>query len=269
MAGNKVVHVAVAPPATLGEELVKKVAAIVGKNPYETRLRLTGKIPKIIAHCETMQQAELTAQSLRGLGLVVIVFSDSELRKPPQVYRAHSLKLEEQAIMFCDRSGQERRMEASEAFLILNGRIQTYTETEVTKTTRKLNVTATLLTGGIPITKKVEKKTTNISYQTESFLRLYDRTSPEPVAEIVQHDFDYSFLGPEMVSSAAANFSIAIRKIREVFPQAIFDDRLIEPFKANMPATMAQDNIESNCKLIYWYHQAVSGLSSSVQTQLG
>jgi len=262
MAGYDVVHVAVAPPAALGEELVKKVAAIVGKNLYETRLRLTGKIPKIIAHCETMQQAELTTESLRQLGLVVIVFSDSEMRKPWKIFKARNLKFEEQAIMFCDRSGQERRMEASEAFLILNGRIQTYTETEVTKTTRKLNITATLLTGGIPITKKVEKKTTNISYQTESFVRLYDRTSPEPAAEIPQHDFDYSFLGPEMVSSAAANFSIAIRKIREAFPQAIFDDSLIEPFKANMPATMAQDNIEVNCKLVYWYHQAVSGAHS-------
>ena len=269
MAGYEVVHVAVVPPSTLEEELIEKVAAVIGKNLYETRLRLTGKIPKIIANYDTMQQAELTSKSLRELGLVVIVFSDSELRKPPQVYRAHSLKLEEQAIMFCDRSGQARRMEAREAFLILSGSMQTYTEAEVTKTTRKLNVTATLLTGGIPITKKVKEKTISKSFQTESFLRLYDRTSPELAVEISQHDFDYSFLGPEMVSSAAANFSIAIRKIREVFPQAIFDDRLIEPFKANMPATMAQDNIESNCKLIYWYHQAVSGLSSSVQTQLG
>ena len=268
-AGYEVVHVAVAPPATLEEELIEKVAAVIGKNLYETRLRLTGKIPKIIAHCETMQQAELAAKSLRGLGLVVIVCPDSELRKSSPRYKAHSLKFEEQAIMFCDRSGQARRMEASEAFLILNGRIQTYTETEVTKTTRKLNITATLLTGGIPITKKVEKKTTNISYQTKSFVRLYDRTSPEPAAEIPQHDFDYSFLGPEMVSSAAANFSIAIRKIREAFPQAIFDASLIEPFKANMPATMAQDNIEVNCKLIYWYHKAVGNLGTSIQTQLG
>jgi rhodanese-related sulfurtransferase len=119
MAGYDVVHVAVAPPSTLEEELVKKVAAIVGKNLYETRLRLTGRIPKIIAHCETMQQAELAAQSLRGLGLVVIVCPDSKLRKSSPRYKAHSLKFDEQAIIFCDRSGRERRMEASEAFLIL------------------------------------------------------------------------------------------------------------------------------------------------------
>lgn len=264
MAGYEVVHVAVVPPSTLEEELIEKVAAVIGKNLYETRLRLTGKIPKIIANYDTMQRAELAAKSLRELGLVVIVFSDSELRKPPQVYKAHSLKLEEPAIVLYDRSGQARRMEAREAFLILSGRMQTYTEAEVTKTTRKLNVTATLLTGGIPITKKVKEKTISKSYQTESFVRLYDRTSPELAAEIPQHDFDYSFLGPEMVSSAAANFSIAIRKIREAFPLAIFDDRLTEPFGADVSASIAQENIEANCKLIYWYHQAVSGAGTSV-----
>jgi hypothetical protein len=268
-AGYNVVHVAVAPPAALEEELVKKVAAVVGKNLYETRLRLAGKIPKIIANYDSVQRAELTTKSLRELGLVVIVFSESELRKPWQIFKARNLKFEEQAITFCDRSGQARRMEAREAFLILSARMQAYTDTEVTKTTRKLNVTATLLTGGIPVIKKVKTKTTTRSFQTESFIRLYGRTSPEPAVEIRQHDFDYSFLGPEMISSATANFSIAIRKIREAFPQANFDDGLIEPFGANMPATMVQDTIEDNCKLIYWYHGAVSNVDTSIQTQLG
>jgi hypothetical protein len=86
--------------------------------------------------------------------------------------------------------------------------------------------------------------------------------------QIPQHNFDYSFLGTEMVSSAAANFSSAIRKIREAFPEAIFDDSLMEPFGAAMRADMVQDSFESNCKLMYWYHQAVSGLGSSVQPQI-
>jgi hypothetical protein len=257
MAENEVVHVVVAPPTTLDEELVKKVVAVVGKSHYETQLRLTGKIPKIIANYDIMSGAELAAKSLRELGLVVIVVSDSELRKPPEIFKARSLKFEDQAVMFGNRSNQSKRIEARDMFLILRGKMQTYTETEVTKTTRKLNITATLLTGGIPITKKVKEKSTKIEHQTESYIRLYDRTSPERVVQIQQHEFDYSFLGTEMVSSAAVNFTIVIRKIREAFPQAIFNESLVEPFGAKMPADTAQEIIEANCKLIYWYHQAV------------
>lgn len=261
MAQVDVVHVAVAPPATFDEELIKKVAATVGKTHYETRLKLTGKIPKIIANYYNVQRAETAAQSLRELGLLVIVISDSELHKPPQLFKARNLKFEERAITFCDRAGRSKKIEDRELFLILSGKMQTYTETEVTTSKRKLNVPVTLLLGGIPIRKTVKEKITKKSFKNESFIRLYYRMPSEPAVEILQHDFDYSFLGPEMGSSAANNYGIAVRKIREVFPQAIFDDRLTEPFGADMSASVEQDAIEANCKLIYRYHQAVSGVA--------
>lgn len=263
MAQVDIGHVAVAPPAALDEELVKKVAVVVGKSPYETRLKLTGKIPKIIANYSSMQAAELAADSLRHLGLMAFVVSDAELRKPPQLFKARRLEIKEQAITFYDKIGQSKRIQVGELFFIVSIRSQTYNEEEVITSKRKLNITATLLTGGIPITKKVQQKTKNISYQTESFLRLYGRKLAEPVVQIIQDKFDYSFLGAEMASSGAANYLIAIRKIREAFPQAVFDDGMIEGFGANMPATMTQDAIEANCKLIYWYHQAMSSTGSS------
>jgi hypothetical protein len=210
-----------------------------------------------------MQTAESAARSLRELGLVVIVCTDSELRKYSPRYKAHTLKFEEQAVIFWNRSGQERRMESNDVFLIISGRMQTYTETEITTTGKKLNVAATVLTGGIPIMKKVKEKKMDKSYQTESFVRLYDRMSSEPIVEILQHDFDYSFLKAEMTTSSVTNFGISIKKIRDAFPQAIFDDRLVKPFGADMAATMPQDNVEMNCKLIYWYHRAVSNPGSS------
>jgi hypothetical protein len=264
MAEHEVVHVAIVPPLTLEEEFVKKIAAIIAKNLYETKLRLTGKIPKIIANYDTTQAAESAAQSLRELGVVVIMCADSELRKSSPIYRAHTLKLEEPAVMFCDRGGQARRMEASEVFLIISGRMQTCKETEITTTVKKLNIAATLMLGGIPVSKRVKEKAKNKSFQTESFIRLYYRASSEPIVEILQHDFDYSFLGSEMASSSVANFNATVKKIRDAFPKAIFDDRLVEPFGANITATMPQDNIEMNCKLIYFYYRTISGFGSSV-----
>jgi hypothetical protein len=88
--------------------------------------------------------------------------------------------------------------------------------------------------------------------------------STEPSVEILQYDLDYSFLGVEMASTSLANFSTIITKIRDTFPQAVFDDRLIEPFAVDILFTAPRDNIEINCKLIYLYHQAISGLGSSV-----
>lgn len=265
MAGYEIVHVAIAPPHTLEANLIKKVAAIVDKDLYGTRLLLAGKIPRVIAHYDTVQMAELTAQSLRALGLVAIVCKDSELRRPStQKYRAHILKFEERAVQFWDKSGQARRIESRNAFLIINGRTQNYTETELTRTRMKFSLPATVLTGGIPIWRRVREKTKDKSVQNECFLRLYDRMSTEPSVEILQYDLDYSFLGVEMASTSLANFSTIITKIRDTFPQAVFDDRLIEPFAVDIPFTAPRDTIEINCKLIYLYHQAISDLGSSV-----
>lgn len=262
MAANEIVHVAIAPSDRLEESLIKQVAAIVDRDFYGMRLILAGKIPKIIAHYDTAQMAESTAQSLRALGLVVIVCKDSKLRKSSQRYKAHTLKFEEQAVLFWDKSGQARRMESRDAFLMIKGRIQTCTETEITSTRMKFNLPATVLTG-MPIWRKVKEKTSDKSLQTEYFMRLYNQTSSEPNVEILQHDFDYSFLGAELASSSLANFGTVVMGIRDTFPRAVFDDRLTAPFAIYITSTTPLDRLEINCKLIYLYHQAVSNLGSS------
>jgi len=264
MARYDIVHVAIAPPVMLEASLVKEVAAIVNKDLYGTRLLLAGKIPRIIAHYQTIQTAESIAQRLRALGLVAIVCHDSELRKPSSAgFRAHTLKLGEGEVIFWDRGGEARSMKAKNVFLILRGTMQTYTEKEAIRTRMKFSLPATVLTGGIPIWHRVKEKTRDKSLQTESFLRLYDGTSPEPGVEILQHDLDYSFLGAKLDSSSLGNFNTIVTKIRDTFPQAVFDDRLIEPFEVDVPSAMPGDHIGINCKLIYLYHQAVGSFGPS------
>jgi len=258
MAPNDIVHVAVAPPARLEANLIRQVAAIVNKDLYRIRLLLAGRIPRIIAHYDTLQAAELNAQSLRTLGLVVIVCKDSELRKPPQSFRVKTIKFDEKAVLFWDKDGQARRMESTDAFLIIKGRMQTYSETEVIRTTRKLNLPATLLTGGFPVLRKVEEIGKDKSVQDEIFLRIYERMSPESGVEIFQYDCNYSFLGPEMTMSSLANFNNVVAKIRAVFAQAMLDDSLMKLSQVNVSTSTPRETIDINCKLICLYHQAMS-----------
>jgi hypothetical protein len=263
MAGYDIVYVAVAPPDVLEANLVKKVGAIIDKDLYGTRLLLVGRIPRIIDHYQTIQTAESVAQSLRALGLVAIVCKDSELRKPSRIFRAYTLKLREGEVIFWDKGGEARRLKSKDASLILKGTIQTYTEKEAIRARIKFSLPATVLTGGIPIWRRIKEKIKNLSIQTEYFVRLYDRSSPELAVEIVQHNFDYSSLGTKMASSSFANLSTIITELRNTFPQAVSDDRLTEPFAVDVPFTAPGDAIEINCKLIYLYHQTVSALGPS------
>ena len=260
MAGHDVVHVAVAPKEPLEPGIVGKVAAIVKKDLHETRLVLGWKIPRIVGHYQSLPAAESVAESLKALGLVAVVCNDSELRQPSSArFRAHTLKLKEGEIAFWDRGRQERVIAAERVFLILKGTVQTQVQSETTRTRTELNLAATVMTGGIPVIRKVEEKTKDQSRRTEDFVRLYGWTSPEPMVEIFQNDFDYSSLDKKKGFSSLENINIVVAELRSTFPAVVFDGRLTGHFKVDMPFSSPQDEIEINSKLIYLCHRAVSG----------
>ena len=254
MSDHEVVHVAIAPPATLDTNLVRSVAAIINKSPYNTRLVLAGEIPKIIAHYDSMQIAESIIQNLRDLGLVAIACRDSELRQFPQTLKAQTLEFGEKEVLFRDSAGREKRIVENNVFLILVGRIEASVEVETTKPKTKFSLTKTLLMGGIPIWQRVDEKTTTQSIQTEYFTRLYDRKSSDPSVEIIQHQMNYSFLGTKVAVSSSTNFGTVVLRLREIFPQEIFDNRLAKPLVLTTSSSQVRQDIEINCKLIYLFH---------------
>ena len=254
-----VIGIVVAPPDVLEAGLVEKVAAIFNKDLYTTRLQLSGKIPRIIARYRTTEEAPAIVQSLNALGIVAFMYKDSERHKPSAGrFRANSLKREGGKVTFRDIRGAERNMQAENVFLILQGTMQTYLEKEITKTKMKLNVPMTILIGGLPVWRRVNEKTRDMAVQNVRFIRLYERSSMEPAIEILQYNFDYSFLGQKMTSSSLTNLSATARELRDAFPRAAFDDRLLKSFTAGIPSASPQDGTEINCRLIYLYYRAVS-----------
>jgi hypothetical protein len=78
-----------------------------------------------------------------------------------------------------------------------------------------------------------------------------------------QHGMAYSFLGAQLAPSSAANFNTLVAKLQELFPRAIFDDRLTKSSRSDAPSARAPDDLELNCKLLHLYYKTKSGLSRS------
>jgi hypothetical protein len=263
MYSSDIVHVAVLPPNVVEADQIQRVASIIDKDLYGTRLLLAGKILRIIAHYGTLQAAELTVQKPRDLGLTAIACKDVELRKPSHSFMARILQFGQKEIVFWDKSGRLTRMESIDALLILAGMIETEEDTEVTRTQMKLNLPATLLTGGIPIMRRTTEKTMEKFVKTERFVRVYDKKSSDSNIEIRQYDFDYSCLGPNMAASSVSNFDTLITKIREALPQATFDDRLTGNLRIDLLYTTPWEKVDIICKLIYLFDQFSSSLPYS------
>jgi hypothetical protein len=259
MTDHEVIHIAVAPPAKFDTNLVRNVATIINKSPSQTRLLLAGEVPQIIAHCDSMQVAESIIQNLRDLAIVAIACRDSELRQFPQTFKAQTLEFGENEVLFRDSTGREKRIVENNVFLILVGKIETSLEVGATKQKTKFSLSRTLLMGGIPVWRRVDEKTTTHSIQSESFARLYERKSPDATVVILQHHMNYSFLGANIAASSLANFGTVVLRLRELFPQAIFDNRLVKSSLLATSPSQARESTEKNSKLIYLFHAVTSG----------
>jgi hypothetical protein len=264
MAEGEIVYVAVVPPASSDGSLIKEVAEVIGKDAYQARLLMVGVLPRIVARCTGMQTAESMAQGLKALKLVAIVSKEDELRRPHQGLKAETLKFGEGEVVFHQADGKETVLKAGDVFLMIKG-MRPYSpegeaiEKELKPNTKlKINIGATLMTGGIPIFKKTKVKSKAADAQSEWFVRLYGRSSPESGAEILQHSLNYAFLDAEMATSSLANFMNVLNRMKKAFPQAFLDERLGRSFSVDIPATTDEDNIEINCRLIYFQHLAGS-----------
>ncbi|OGO02958.1 MAG: hypothetical protein A2Y59_01445 [Chloroflexi bacterium RBG_13_52_14] len=245
-----IVHVAIAPPIKSEANLIEQVATVINKDIYETRLLLTGKLPRIVAHYQNMESAESIARKLKDLGLPAFVCRDSELRKPTQIFRAHTMEFKGNEVIFKDNGGHERKIAATEVFLIIKGRINIQAETEITETKIRWGATLMLMASGIPYIRTVKEKISGRSGQTEYFARLYVKESSEQSVEILQLHMNYSFLGAKMAPSSVINFDTVLMKLREVFPQATFDDRLAKLSNMDVPPEKSRSYLEVNCKLL-------------------
>jgi hypothetical protein len=272
MASSDVVYVTLAPKGTPSQDAIEAVAKILKKDVFAARVLLNSKIPKVAAYYPDIPTAESIAQGLRSLGYLVIVCHDSELRlRSRERFRAHTLHLGERDVAFRDKGGQTRMIEEGSLFLILRGTVRTYAEKQVEMTDTKvdakttlqnINLPATLMTG-IPIMKKTKEKAKVQSVQYGEFLWLYDRTSLEPIVEILQSGFDYSSLGDKKALSSSQNLNIIVTELKTRFPQAILDSRLTERFRVDVPFATPDDEVEINSRLICLHHRAESGRSGA------
>ncbi|MBN1367747.1 MAG: hypothetical protein JW967_07460 [Dehalococcoidales bacterium] len=253
MAGTDIMHIAVAPVDNLEDSLISRVAVILGKDLYGTRLLLASKIPKVIAHYETREKAEAIARSFSELGLKPVVFADSELRRYSETYRPYSAELNRGEIIFSDHNDNKTVLKPEDAFLILKGIIHTSREMVTDTKKIKVDVPLTVMTGGIPIVRKVKDTKTTVLNREEYFIRIYKRDTADSHIEILQNDFDYSCLGEKMSLSSLSNFNLLLTRIIAIFPDMIFDDRLT---KYSNPSVLSNtlNNVEVNCRLIHTFY---------------
>jgi hypothetical protein len=206
-------------------EMAQALASALGIMVYEARQRLIGGGPSVVASFADQQQARGLAEKLSRDGIKTLIVDATAVRLRSSFFIVRRFKFEERVLKIEAHNGQQKTLPYAEMELFLTGTsVVGFSETK-TIVEKKFSMGRTLLAGGIPMTKKVERQEEVFSEESEQILYLHAHDRTTVVFSL--NGVNYDGFGAEMKLSRKLNFSHLISQLRLRAPGAAFDDRLL------------------------------------------
>ncbi len=175
---------------------MQQAAALCGLAMMEVRSRCAGVLPRVLVRQAPEAEARRLAAGLEALGFRTFA---AEVRQiPSDAQRIVARQLEWTDAGFTVTDGRGTRHDCPSATLaLLQPGFRTAVPAEVVKTTeRKFSLGRALATGGLSISKKVEKVTEQVSTSRESYI-LVVRTGGLPGIMLYESRLSFQCLGAE------------------------------------------------------------------------
>jgi hypothetical protein len=206
-------------------ELVQILAGALGIMAFEARQRLIGGGPSVVASFADLQQARELAGTVARGGIKTLVVDATAVRLKSGFLLARRFDFGEQELTVEANDGQRTTIPYAGMELLLQGTSTvSYSET-MTVVEHKFSLGKTLLAGGIPMTKKVERQEEVSGEEIEQVLYLYAHDRPTTVFSL--NGLNYDGFGAEMKLSRKLNFVHLLGEVRSHAPGAVYDDRLL------------------------------------------
>jgi hypothetical protein len=205
--------------------VVQALADALGITAFEARQRVIGGAPAVLASFAAAQQAHALAEKLDQRGLSTLIVDATAVRSRSGHLLVRRFELGKWSLCVETVDGKRAEIPYQEIDLLLPG-IGTVENSELkTVSERKLSLGKTILSGGIPMTKKVERQEVVTTEESRKVLYLYAGNLPP--ADFSQDGMTYDGLGAAMKLSRELNFGYLISELRRLSPGATYDDRLL------------------------------------------
>ncbi len=177
MAANDLIDIAITSNNEPNDELIQNLANILNQDLGHVRSIVASRDPRIIVQQTNLKEVEKILQQIENLGFISFSCEDNKLRKPFRFFKANAIEFGNKEIIFKDKATQLYRLQKENAFLIIKRILKTYEENEIITEVKKLNITATLMMGGIPIRRTEKRKATETTIKCEGIIRLFEKNS--------------------------------------------------------------------------------------------
>ncbi|WP_243324318.1 hypothetical protein [Geothrix sp. SG200] len=214
-------------------EAVARAARLAGLALPDAARMLAGTLPRILARATP--DGEGLAAALVAEGFLAWAAEPSAVPTDGTRLVVRSLDWEPGGFRAVDAKGQTHPCPLDAVRLLQRG-ARTQSTTEVLKTKeRRFDLGKAVLSGGLLLTKKVEKVEERTTHAKEPFL-LVQRGDGHPDLMVYEHGMDYRCLGADMRPATLANLALLSARFQALCPQAPLDDRVGRPgFVAGLP----------------------------------
>jgi hypothetical protein len=206
-------------------EMAQVLAGTLGIMVFEARQRLIGGGPSVVASFADLLQARALAEKVSSCGIKAFIVDATTVRQRGGFFIVRRFTFEDRVLKIETHNGQQETIPYAEIELLLTGTSVVGSSETKTIVEKKFSLGKTLLAGGIPMTKKVERQEEVSSEESEQVLYLYGHD--RPTAIFSQNGMNYDGFGAEMKLSRKLNFSHLISQLRLHASGAAFDDRLL------------------------------------------
>jgi hypothetical protein len=215
-----------------------QAAEITGLALADLNRRLAGTLPRVLFPGLPDDEAKRIEGSLERLGFGVLAFDVAAVPGDSERVVARKIELVPGALLATDAQGNQHRCPGADIATLQRGARVSTTSQTVKTSERQIDVGRAVLSGGLLLTKKVEKTTVKTTESTDFFL-LIQRAGGEPDLMLYERRLDYRALGAEMQPSSRANLELIWTRLKGLAPAAV-DDRVGRPgFVKGLPATSA------------------------------
>jgi len=206
-------------------ELVQALAAALGITVYEARPRMIGGGPSVVASFADPELALALAKKLNQSGIATLILDAAAVLSSADYFIVRRFELNEWSMRIETSDGHWAEIPYAEIDLLLPATSIVGSSETKTVTERKLSIGKTVLSGGIPMTGKVERQEEVASEERRKVLYLY-AAKRSPVF-FSQNGMTYDGLGAAMKLSRELNFNHLMSELRRFCPGAGYDDRLL------------------------------------------
>jgi hypothetical protein len=221
------------------EEAMARIAKLAGLPVAEARLKLTGVLPRVLLVDADSERLARIAGELEKGGARAVAIDPASAPADDERDVPHALALE--------------TLPAAAITLIQKGTRVAVEKTTTTEKKRQLDPARAILSGGLVMSKEVEKTSTRTREERESFC-LVHRGDGAPDLMLREHRLDYRFLGADMAAASAPNLERTIARVRAHAPQAAFDDRCTKAAFVDALPAVRGEKIDLALHLVHLAH---------------